>query len=170
MNKNVKLYQQNVANNMAIIDHKIGISNHLKIIPNDVKCPKCKCINKWQLYIRNTLRFIDITVEDDEMAEEDHEFECNSDESDHNTQTQVTQATQVSHDINNDNDSDDDVLDGLIGRENDLKMNQICKNRNENNNNSKNILSMLPGVGYCNQENNHNQKIQIKMIYKRIQI
>ncbi len=75
---------------MEIIDNKIGISNQLKIIPNDVKCPKCKCINKWQV-------FIDITIED-EMEEEDHDFECNSDESDNNTQTQVTQ-TQVTQDI-----------------------------------------------------------------------
>ena len=55
--------------------NNLGISNQVRIIPNNVQCPKCKNIELWPDYIRNTLRFVDITIESDVEEEDDDDFD-----------------------------------------------------------------------------------------------
>lgn len=72
LKQNMELFENK---NNKCYDKNEGISNKLKIIPNQVQCPKCKNIELWPDYIRNTLRFVDITIEEEQEFEQEFEEE-----------------------------------------------------------------------------------------------
>ena len=55
-----------------------GISNKLRIIPNCAQCPKCKAVSEWPKFLRNTLRFVDVSIDDEEGCDSDDD--CSDDE------------------------------------------------------------------------------------------
>eukprot|EP01083_Nonionella_stella_P168063 566323_1 len=114
LKKRIKQMKTNTANATQI---------KINLIPSRVECPKCKQMSAWPEYIRNTLRFLDVDIDD--PCDEDHDFDDDSDDVD--LEQEDTNAMDI--DADQDMEMEIDTTDTSTNKEN-------HNNKNDRNNDS----------------------------------